>query len=232
MAGAFARLHGTPFYARMMRGLIFDFDGLIIDSETLTAKVAMQIVAERGGTSQLSDWTPLFGPVGPDVDEAWARTLTDLLGQDVDPAEFNELLNDRRRPLTHELQPLPGVLDVMKAASDRGWKLGLATGHQGTPLMETLGRLDLIERFDAIVHTREVARAKPAPDIFLETARRFDLEPHECLVLEDSLAGYEAACAAGMSVVVCPCAVTRYSSFPEDAQLVESLVQLDLDKYR
>jgi hypothetical protein len=72
-----------------MQGLIFDFDGLIIDGETLTANVAMQIVAERGGTSQLSDWAPLFGPVGPVVDDAWARTLTDLLGQEADSAEFS-----------------------------------------------------------------------------------------------------------------------------------------------
>lgn len=215
-----------------MRGLIFDFDGLIIDSETLTAKVAMEIVSERGGTSQLSDWTPLFGPVGPEVDEAWARTLTEILGPDADPDEFNALLSERPRPLTDDLQPLPGVLDVMKAAREKGWKLGLATGHQGTPLLNTLERLALRDQFDAIVHTREVARPKPAPDIFLEAARRLELPADECLALEDSLAGYEAALAAGMAVVVCPCEVTRYSNFPEDVDLVESLLELDLDNYR
>jgi len=214
-----------------MRGLILDFDGLIIDSETLTAKVAMQIVGERGGTSQLSDWAALFGPVGPEVHEAWARTLKEILGDDADPEEFNALLNERRRPLTDELQPLPGVLDVMAAARDKGWKVGLATGHQGTPLINTLERLDLRDRFDAIVHTREVARPKPAPDIFLETARRLQVGSNQCLVLEDSLAGYEAAKAAGMSIVVCPCEVTSYATFPQGAKLVESLVEVDLDDY-
>lgn len=179
-----------------MRGVIFDFDGLIIDSETLTAKVAMEIVAERGGTSQLSDWAPLFGPVGPEVDEAWARILRERLGEDVDPVAFDEVLNERRRPLTDELQPMPGVLDVMEAVRERDWKLGLATGHHGTPLMDTLARLELLERFDAIVQSHEVPRPKPAPDIFLETARRIGVEPPECLVLEDSLAGYQAAKAA------------------------------------
>ena len=215
-----------------MRGLIFDFDGLIIDSETLTAKVAMEIVTERGATSELSDWAPLFGPVGPEVEAEWGRTLTRLLGPEVDPAEFDALLTERRRPLVDDLQPLPGVLDVMEAAREKGWKIGLATGHQGTPLMSTLERLRLLERFDAIVQTREVPRSKPAPDIFLETARRLELDPAECLVLEDSLAGYEAAVAAGMAVVVCPCDVTRYSAFPEDAQLVESLLELDLDTWQ
>jgi HAD superfamily hydrolase (TIGR01509 family) len=107
-----------------------------------------------------------------------------------------EVLNERRRPLTDELQPMPGVLDVIEAARNRDWKLGLATGHQGTPLMDTLARLEILERFDAIVQSHEVPRPKPAPDIFLETARRIGVEPPECLVLEDSLAGYQAAKAA------------------------------------
>lgn len=214
-----------------MRGLIFDFDGLIIDTETLTAKIAMQIVAERGGTSQLTDWVELFGPVGPEVQEAWARTLERILGADVDREEFHSTLSNRRRPLVDELQPLPGVLDAMEAARKKGWKVGLATGHGGTPLMATLERLDLLDRLDAIVHTRDVARGKPAPDIFLETARRLDLEPRDCLVLEDSLAGYEAARAAGMEVVICPCEVTKHSAFPEDAAVIGSLIDLDLDNY-
>ncbi len=97
--------------------------------------------------------------------------------------------------------------------------------------MVTLERLDLLDRFDTIVHTREVARSKPAPDIFLETARRLELDPHDCLVLEDSLAGYEAAKAAGMEVIVCPCEVTRYSIFPDEAHVVETLLDLDLNTY-
>ncbi|MDP9067930.1 MAG: HAD-IA family hydrolase [Actinomycetota bacterium] len=214
-----------------MRGLIFDFDGLVIDSETLTAKVAMEIVSERGGTSELGDWAPLFGPTGPDIDTEWGRTLTRLLGPHVDPAEFDALLTERRRPLVDDLQPLPGVLELMEAARKKGWKIGLATGHDGTPLMSTLERLRLLGRFDAIVQTTEVGRSKPAPDILLEAARRLQLDPHECLVLEDSIAGYQAAEAAGMSVVVCPCEVTKFSTFPDEVMLVESLVDVNLDDY-
>ena len=214
-----------------MRGLIFDFDGLIIDSETLTAKLAMQIVAERGATSRLSDWAPLFGPTGPDIDEAWRNLLAKLLGPDVDPDEFDALLSERRRPLLESLRPMPGIIELIEDARSRDWKVGLATGHTATPLVPTLKRLCLFDRFDAIVQSHEVDRPKPAPDIFLETARRLELEPSECLVLEDSLAGYQAANAANMHVVICPCDVTRHSTFPEEAPLIESLIEIRLDEW-
>ena len=214
-----------------MRGLIFDFDGLIIDSETLTATVAMEIVAERGATSQLSDWAPLFGPTGPDVDEAWRNLLAKLLGPDADPQDFDALLSERRRPLIEALRPLPGVTELIEDARSRDWKLGLATGHSATPLVPTLKRLGLFDPFDAIVQSREVDRPKPAPDIFLETARRLELDPSECLVLEDSLAGYQAAKAANMHVVICPCDVTSHSTFPQEARLIESLMDVRLDEW-
>jgi beta-phosphoglucomutase-like phosphatase (HAD superfamily) len=86
----------------------------------------------------------------------------------------------------------------------------------------------VLDRFDEIVTAADVARGKPAPDIFLEVARRLGLAPSECVVLEDSLPGYEAALAAGMSVVVCPCAVTRHCVFPSEARVVESLREVRL----
>jgi HAD superfamily hydrolase (TIGR01509 family) len=174
-----------------MRALIFDFDGLIIDTETLTANIAMQLVAERGGTSQFSDWAPLFGSTGPESDAAWARTLTDVLGSETDATEFDAVLTSRLRPLIHDLQPLPGDLEVINAARERDWKIGLATGHEGTALVETLKRLRLHERFDVVVHSADVARPKPAPNIYSETARLLQLDPADCLVLEDSLSGYK-----------------------------------------
>ena len=212
-----------------MQGLIFDFDGLILDTETLTANIAMEMVNERGGKSRLSDWAPLFGPTGREA--AWAQTIAELLGPDVDVAEFHAVLNERRRPFVDDLQPMPGVIDLMGAAREREWKIGLATGHLGTPLMDTLARLELVDYFDAIVQTHDVPRPKPAPDIFLETARRLELDPNECLVLEDSLAGYEAASSAGMTVIVCPCEVTRFATFPNEARLIHSLTDLDLDAF-
>lgn len=214
-----------------MRGLIFDFDGLIIDSETLTANLAMQLVADRGVVTELSQWARFVGSTGSDVDAEWDQWLRDLLGPEVDLEELQVILDERRGQLIDQLQPMPGVLETIQAARGRGWKIGLATGHSSTPLLPTLNRLGLLQHFDAIVRSDEVRRPKPAPDIFLETAWRLQLEPSDCLVLEDSVAGYAAAVAAGMEVVVCPCEVTRCSTFPQGALLITSLVELDLSDH-
>ena len=90
----------------------------------------------------------------------------------------------------------------------------------------------MLDRFDEIVTAADVTRGKPAPDIFVEVARRLGRAPSECVVLEDSLPGYEAALAAGMSVVVCPCAVTRHCTFPPEARVVASLHEVSLDDLR
>jgi beta-phosphoglucomutase-like phosphatase (HAD superfamily) len=75
----------------------------------------------------------------------------------------------------------------------------------------------------------EVAKGKPAPDIFLEVARRLGLDPAECVVLEDSVPGCEAALAAGMQVVVCPSLVSAHCEFPVDVRRVGSLTELAID---
>jgi beta-phosphoglucomutase-like phosphatase (HAD superfamily) len=80
------------------------------------------------------------------------------------------------------------------------------------------------------VTASEVGRGKPAPDVFLEVARRLGRDPSDCVVFEDSLPGYEAALAAGMSVVVCPCAVTRHTTFPPQARVVATLHEVSLDE--
>lgn len=129
----------------------------------------------------------------------------------------------------HALPLLPGVTDLIDAGRERGWRIGIATGQERNHLIGSLTRLGIRESFDAIVTAADVPRPKPAPDIFLETARQLAVERLDCIVLEDSAAGYEAAAAAGMPVIVCPCGVSRFATFPNDALLVESLRDVDLD---
>jgi beta-phosphoglucomutase-like phosphatase (HAD superfamily) len=91
-----------------------------------------------------------------------------------------------------------------------------------------LERLGVDEAFDAIVTAEEVARGKPAPDIFLAAAARLDLPPASCTVLEDSVPGCEAALAAGMRVVVCPSAASAHCDFPPEARRVATLSELSV----
>ena len=202
--------------------LIFDFDGLIIDSERVEADCIIEIVAEWGHTMSYADFGHLFGSV--DADEQWDELLRGSCGRSV--SELEERLRAMVSPLKDRLPLLPGVRDLLDVAHRRGLRAGIGTGNTIATLERRLGRHGVFERFDAIVTRAEVANGKPAPDIYLEVARRLRAAPEACLVLEDSAIGCEAALAAGMRVIACPSAVTAHCTFPDGVPRVQSLREL------
>jgi HAD superfamily hydrolase (TIGR01509 family) len=204
--------------------LIFDFDGLIIDSERVEADCIIEVVAEWGHAMSYRDIGHLFGSV--DADEQWEELLGATCGRTL--SELDERLHTMVSPLKDQLPLLPGVRDLLDAAHDRGLRVGIGTGNTTSTLERRLGRHGVFERFDAIVTRAEVAHGKPAPDIYLEVATRLQARPEACLVLEDSAIGCEAALAAGMRVVACPSVVTAHCTFPAGVQRVQSLLDVAL----
>jgi HAD superfamily hydrolase (TIGR01509 family) len=202
-----------------LEALIFDFDGLIIDSERVEADCIIEIVAEWGSSLSYADIGHLFGTV--DADEQWNDLLGATCGRTL--SELDERLRTMVSPLKDGLPLLPGVRDLLDAAHQRGLRVGIGTGNTVANLERRLGRHGVFERFDAIVTRTEVLNGKPAPDIYLEVARRLGARPEACLVLEDSAIGCEAALAAGMRVIACPSVVTAHCTFPIGVPRVQSL---------
>jgi HAD superfamily hydrolase (TIGR01509 family) len=207
-----------------MQAVIFDFDGLIIDSELVIARGFIEVLAARGFTLSLDQMAHLFGST--EVDHLWDELIADCTAGAVTIDDLGPELGRTIPAMIDGLPLLPGVLEVLDAANATGRRVGLATGQEPGRLREHLHRHGLIGRFDVIVTSSEVARGKPAPDIFVETAHRLSVPPAQCLVLEDSLHGCEAAIAAGMAVVVCPSPVTAHSEFPACAARVDTLLEL------
>jgi HAD superfamily hydrolase (TIGR01509 family) len=215
-----------------MPALIFDYDGLIADTEGLVGSVLVDLLAARGVEIGFESMVSFMGSTGAVNDAAWARWVETWLGPDEDPLAFDvmawELIEARR----HEVPLCAGVVELLDEAARTGWQVAIGTGARRPRLEHHLAHLGGLDRFAEIVTAAEVERGKPAPDLFLEVARRLGCAPSECVVLEDSLPGYEAARAAGMAVVICPCAVTRYCSFPPDARVVETLHEVKLSDLR
>jgi HAD superfamily hydrolase (TIGR01509 family) len=204
--------------------LIFDYDGLIVDSERVQAERMIEVIAGWGATVTFEDIGHLFGTV--DAGPIWDELLQGWCGRtraDLDAEVWPHVV-----PLKDALPLLPGVRELLDAAHEAGWKVGLGTGNQHDILERRLGRHGIHHRFDAIVTRVEVPNGKPAPDIYLEVARRLDVPPSECLVLEDSVPGCEAAIAAGMRVIACPSVVSAHLTFPDAARRVMSLLEVDL----
>jgi len=206
------------------QALIFDFDGLMVDSERIEADCVIDVLAGWGVAVGYRDFGHLFGSV--DAEAEWNALLQGWCGHTF--SELDDQIRAAVRPVKDALPLLPGVRELLSQASERGMCLGLGTGNTLANLRKRLGRHGVFDRFDSIVTRQEVPHGKPAPDIYLEVAHRLGVSPDTCLVLEDSVPGCQAALAAGMQVVVCPSVVTAHCQFPQGARFVTSLLEVSL----
>lgn len=149
-----------------MPAVIFDFDGLVIDSEPEMAMCVIDALAARGFTLVIEEFGHLFGST--ENDHLWDDLLTAGCGGEVTVAQLDAELMQVLPARLDALPLLPGVAEVLDAARRSGWAAALATGQERSRLDPHLARLGLADRFDTIVTARDVALGKPAPDIYLE----------------------------------------------------------------
>ena len=183
--------------------IIYDVDGLLLDTEGFYTEVTQSIVAPYGKTF---DWSYKQHMIGrPALDSA--RYLVEALDLPITPQEYlqqRETLLQNRFP---EAQALPGAQRLTEHLHAHGIPQAVATSSSTALFhLKTQRHQDWFKRFDCIVtgDDPQVQRGKPAPDIFLLAAQRLGARPQQCLVFEDAPSGMQAALAAGMSVVVVP----------------------------
>jgi HAD superfamily hydrolase (TIGR01509 family) len=203
--------------------IIFDMDGVLVDSEPLGLLAMRRVMARQGVIYTEEDNSEFLGRTT--LEECGilksrhrlAADERDLTREYVDI--LVGLIRDRPRPL-------PGVPDVLEELRAAGYRMALASSAAPRVIAENVRALDLARFFEAIVSGTEVARGKPAPDVFVETARRLQLPAGGCLVIEDSRNGLLAAKAAGMACAVIPCASTRHQDFSEADYCLQALWDL------
>lgn len=211
-----------------MRAVIFDYDGVILDSETVVARMWIELLALRGVALGLPDLAPFFGTTHGENQREWEQQLENWLGSGIAAAAVVAAGDERSRQLRARIPVMPGVHRLLQFARKAGWPVGIATG-QRRPLVDAeLRGLGLGEAFDVIVTGADVRHGKPAPDLFLECAARLGVPAPECVAIEDSVPGCYAALAAGTCVVLCPCELTAGLEFPAVPIRVASLAELDL----
>lgn len=192
----------------MTEAVVFDMDGVLVDSEPVWEQVRRAVVAEFGGT-----WAPDTQRrlMGMSTGE-WARYLSGDLGVRLSPGDVADVVVGRMADRYAERLPLmPGAVDAVRGLAEH-WPLGLASSSPPV-LIGTVLRTAGIERlFAATVSSEAVAHGKPAPDVYLAVAKRLDVEPKRCAAVEDSSNGLRSAAAAGMRVIAVP-----HPRYPPDA---------------
>jgi HAD superfamily hydrolase (TIGR01509 family) len=207
----------------MLDAIIFDMDGVLVDSEPLGMEAMRRVMARHGITYTEADNEEFLGRTT--LEEC--RILRVRYGLAPDAGELTRQYVDVLVGLIQERpRPMPGVPDVLSQLRAADHRMALASSADPAVIASNVESLDLSRFFDAIVSGTEVARGKPAPDVFLETARRLGVSPGGCLVIEDSRNGLLAAKAAGMTCAVVPCAATRHQDFREADHRLESLPEL------
>jgi HAD superfamily hydrolase (TIGR01509 family) len=184
----------------MPDAVIFDLDGVLVDSERLWNGAKEALVRETGGTWRDEAPTVMMGMSSPE----WAAYLHDELGvpMDVD-AISREVVRRMEEGYRRELPLLPGAEEAVRRLAKR-WPLGLASSSNRELIDLVLEVAGFGDAFRVSVSSEEVARGKPAPDVYLETAARLGVAPARCVAVEDSSNGLRSAAAAGMAVIAVP----------------------------
>jgi HAD superfamily hydrolase (TIGR01509 family) len=211
-----------------IQGLLFDFDGLLVDTETPSRLAYEELYREHGHELPLDEWATLVGTIGAPFDPD--AHLEELVGRPLD----REQLSKRLRARAHELCDLedlrPGVEAYFEDAERLGLRTAVVSSSNSDWIERHLKRLGRLEGLDAVVAANgDTQRAKPQPDLYLEALDVLGLQPKEAVAFEDSLNGIHAAKAAGIFCVAVPNPITETFALDDADLLVESLEELSLE---
>jgi HAD superfamily hydrolase (TIGR01509 family) len=199
--------------------VVFDLDGVLLDSEEIWDRAREELARKRGGRWHDQAQRDMMGMSSTE----WSRYMHDVIGLSEPPEEINrEVVGRLTEFYREELPAIPGAREAVERLAAR-WPLGLASSSNRELIDLVLELLGVEHLFTATVSSEEVARGKPAPDVYLEAARRLGVDPTRAAAVEDSHNGILSANAAGMRVIAIPNA-----HFPPDEDaLAEADVVLD-----
>jgi HAD superfamily hydrolase (TIGR01509 family) len=212
----------------MIKCLVFDFDGLIMDTES----------------SELTIWKELFKQHGCELDETFwrgciglpqnkfnaASYLEETVGRKLDWNELKAYRSVRSHELNDVKEALPGIEDTLQSAGEKGIKLAVASSSDRNWVQGHLDRLGLTSHFTTLVCAEDTDLHKPNPDPYLEALKRMDCTPSEGIAFEDSPNGLNAAVAAGLFSVAIPGPLTNHFDFSQADLVIKSLAAQDFDE--
>jgi HAD superfamily hydrolase (TIGR01509 family) len=196
----------------VIEAVVFDMDGVLIQSEEVWDEVREHYVRERGGRYDAEIQRAMMGMSSTE----WSRYLHEHAGVPDEPDAINaEVVRRMLAAYRDHLPLIPGAIDAVKRLAAR-FRLGLASSSNRELIDTVLDVAGLARYFAATVSSEEVARGKPAPDVYLEAARRLEVAPERCAAVEDSHGGIRSAKSAGMRVLAIP-----NPTYPPDDEALE-----------
>ena len=210
-----------------LEAVVFDFDGLIIDSEWAIFETACAAFEVHGHDLTVEAWSTIVGLGDGDDDLAWSTLMDAMEIEGFEMAAFSATYGEQDRSNRDSLPVLPGVEVLVDSLVVDGVPIGVASSSSLEWLDRHLGRLGLRPRFGAVIGADLVGGVgKPAPDVYLRACADLGADPAGSIALEDSAHGVAAAKAAGMAAVAVPSRITRSNDFGQADLVVESVADL------
>lgn len=202
-----------------VRGVIFDLDGVLIDSEGVWNEARREVALANGGRWPDDAQRAMMGMSSTE----WSAYMHDELGVALAAEQISqEVVSRLEQHYREELPLLPGAREAVMRLG-RVWPLALASSANRAIIDLVLDVAGLAQEFAATVSSEEVAHGKPAPDVYVEAARRIGAEPSECVAVEDSTNGIRSAAAAGMTVIAMP--NRDFPPTPEALRLADDVLE-------
>lgn len=207
----------------MIKAVVFDLDGTLVDTETCAYEAICDIYAEHGQELPLEKWSLAIGTHGG-FDEC--GYLEEKIGRKLDREAFHKQFRDLHEERVVKMPLRPGVLDRLNEARELGLKIGLASSSQKWWIEKVTEIAGIRDYFEVICSADDVERVKPDPALYLLAVKGLGVDANEAIAIEDSMNGLRAAKAAGLFALVTPNPVTSHMDFTGADVIVRDLEQI------
>ncbi|MXX93998.1 MAG: HAD-IA family hydrolase [Chloroflexi bacterium] len=212
-----------------IKAIVFDFDGLILDTETTDYKAWQAMYRAYGVELPLSMWLPIIGDATQDF--SIDQHLAELVGKPINRVELRKRQRALHLEMLKDAVPMPGVEDYIHTAKRLGIRIGVASGSRRSWVVDRLNRLGLADHFETVVCRDDVGgKAKPDPAAYLAAVEHLGTRADQSIALEDSPPGVKAAKSAGLFCVAVPGPMTKNHSFHEADMQLDSLADIPVQE--
>jgi HAD superfamily hydrolase (TIGR01509 family) len=209
-----------------IKGFVFDFDGLILDTEAPLFKAWQEVFAENGSSLSMADWWKIIGTGGLEYDPA--EDLNQKTHGKIVVEEVRKKALDRSNRIIADQFLQPGVEDFIRQAHHFGIKMAIASSSSFDWVYPFIEKFSLTNYFEGIFTSSDVEAVKPDPSLYTLAANRLGFAPDSVIAFEDSLNGVISAKAAGLYCIAIPNPITQNMDFTIADRIVESFTQLDI----